>query len=81
MDRLIDQTQLQGILERGLVTGKWSIAEFNRRDYWSEIPLSLDKATAKVLPSPGFLKDHPQFLDMNFRDLQAFKRANHRSAF
>ena len=28
MERLIDQSQLQGILERGLVTGKWSIAEF-----------------------------------------------------
>lgn len=79
MERLIDQSQLQAILERGLVTGKWSIAEFNRRDYWSEIPAALDRA--KVLPSSGFLKDHPQFLDMNFRDLPAYKRANHRSAF
>ena len=79
MERLIDQSQLQGILERGLVTGKWSIAEFNRRDYWSEIPLAADRA--KVLPSSGFLKDHPKFLDMNFRDLSAYKRANHRSAF
>ena len=79
MERLIDQSQLQGILERGLVTGKWSIAEFNRRDYRSEIPSAADRA--KVLPGAGFLKDHPQFLDMNFRDLSAYKRANHRSAF
>ena len=79
MEPLIDRSSLQGILERGLVTGKWSIAEFNRRDYWSEIPAALDRP--KVLPSSGFLKDHPQFLDMNFRDLPAYKRANHRSAF
>ena len=79
MERLIDQSQLQGILERGLVTGKWSIAELNQRSYWSEIPASLD--LPKVLPSSGFLKDHPQFLDMNFRDLPAYQRANHRSAF
>ena len=79
MERLIDQSQLQGILERGLVTGKWSIAEFNRRDYWSEIPAALDRP--KVLPGSGFLKEHPQFLDLNFRDLPAYKRANHRSAF
>ena len=78
MERLIDRSQLQGILERGLVTGKWSIAEFNKRSYWSEIPAP-DKE--KILPSPGFLKDHPQFLDMTFRDLSAYKRANHRSAF
>ena len=73
MERLIDQSQLQAILERGLVTGKWSIAEFNRRDYWSEIPAALDRA--KVLPSSGFLKDHPQFLDMNFRDLPALQES------
>jgi hypothetical protein len=35
----------------------------------------------QILPSAGFLKDHPQFLDMNFRDLPAYERANHRSAF
>ena len=78
MEPLIDRSQLQGILERGLVTGKWSIAEFNGRSYWSEIPAP---AKEKILPSPGFLKDHPQFLDMNHRDVSAFQRANHRSAF
>jgi len=78
VEPLIDRTQLQGILERGLLTGKWSIAQFNRVDYWTELP---SKPKEQILPSHGFLKDHPQFLDMNFRDLPAYARANHRSAF
>lgn len=78
MEPLIDRSALQGILERGLVTGKWSIAQFNRRDYWTEIKV---RNKEQILPSAGFLKDHPQFLDMNFRDLPAYERANHRSAF
>ena len=78
MESLINESELQGILERGLVTGKWSIAQFNRVDYWAEVPI---RHANKILPSAGFLKDHPQFLDMNFRDLPAFQRANHRGAF
>lgn len=79
MQPLIDWASLQNIMERGLETGKWSIAQFNRRDYRSFVPTSVSKK--QVLPSYGFLKDHPQFLDMEFRDLSAYKRTNHRSAF
>ncbi len=79
MEPLIDRASLQKIMERGLVTGKWSIAQFNRRDYRSLIPPPFSKQ--QILPSAGFLKDHPQFLDMDFRDLPAYERANHRSAF
>lgn len=79
LEPLIDKGSLQAILERGLVTGKWSIAQFNRRDYWTEIKA---KAVPElILPRGGFLQEHPQFLDRNFRDLPAFERANHRSAF
>lgn len=78
MEPLIDRSALQGLLERGLVSGKWSIAQFNRRDYWAEVVV---RSKEQILPSAGFLKDHPQFLDMNFRDLPAFQRADHRSAF
>lgn len=78
MEQLIDRSQLQSILERGLLTGKWSIAQFNRRDYWNEIP-KISKE--QIFPRSGFLKDHPQFLDIDFRDLSAYQRANHRSAF
>ena len=77
MEPLISKGSLQEILERGLVTGKWSIAQFNRRDYKSETKVQLEL----ILPRGGFLQEHPQFLDRNFRDLLAYKRANHRSAF
>ena len=76
MEPLIDLGSLQGILERGLITGKWSIAQFNRRDYWSEITPKHPKH--HILPSSEFLKTNPQFLDQNFRDLSAYERANHR---
>jgi hypothetical protein len=78
VEQLIDRSQLQSILERGLLTGKWSIAQFNRRDYWIEISKS---SKEQIFPRSGFLKDHPQFLDIDFRDLSAYQRANHRSAF
>ena len=77
MELLISKGSLQEILERGLVTGKWSIAQFNRRDYRSETKVQLEL----ILPRSGFLQEHPQFLDRNFRDLPAYERANHRSAF
>ena len=77
MEPLISKGSLQEILERGLVTGKWSIAQFNRRDYKSEAKVQL----RPILPRGGFLQKHPQFLDRNFRDLLAYERENHRSAF
>ena len=76
MDSLIDPSSLQGLLERGLITGKWSISQFNRVDYWSEIKPK--KTKQRIFPSSEFLKANPQFLDQNFRDLSAYERANHR---
>lgn len=76
MEPLIDSGSLQKLLERGLTTGKWSIAQFNRVDYWSEIKPK--KTKQHIFPSSEFLKTNPQFLDQNFRDLPAYKRANHR---
>ena len=76
MEPLIDLGSLQGILERGLITGKWSIAQFNRTDYWNEIKPK--KTKQHIFPSSEFLQTNPQFLDQNFRDLSAYERANHR---
>ena len=61
MERVIDPKSLRGILERGLLTGKWSITQFNKggRDL--------------VLPAKTFLEEYPQFMDANFRDLEAFR--------
>jgi len=67
MDSLIDPRSLQGILERGLITGKC---------YWNEIKPK--KTKQHILPSSEFLQTNPQFLDQNFRDLSAYERANHR---
>jgi hypothetical protein len=78
MQPLISFDSLQEILERGLVTGKWSISQFNRQDYWTETAV---KNKQMILPRSGFLRDHPQFLDKEFRDVEAFKSAAHRSAF
>jgi hypothetical protein len=62
MDPLMTLSELRGILERGLVTGKWSVLQFNKsgRDV--------------VLPTKEFLAQHPQFEDMEFRDMAAFRR-------
>ena len=68
MEPLIDFRDLRKILERGLETGKWSVSQFNR----GHLP-------HPILPSSEFLESHPQFIDMNHRDLSAYKRANHRS--
>ena len=78
MQRLVSDDELQRILERGLLTGKWSIAQWNRKDYWHETKFHKRRA---IFPRPGFLKDHPEFLDRNFRDLEAFKRHEHSEAF
>lgn len=67
MEPLIQKSQLRGILERGLVTGKWSIMQFN------------STSTSPTLPSREFLERHPQFLDMHFRDLEAYRKHHHRS--
>lgn len=64
MQQLIDSTALQGILERGLVDGLWSIDQFNRTSRRGE----------PVLPSPGFLTEHPEFYDKGFRDMDAFRK-------
>ena len=76
MEPLIDRASLQKILERGLITGKWSIDQFNGRDYFFEIQTS--KSKQHVKPSSEFLKANPQFLKKGFRDLSAYERANHR---
>ena len=65
MEPLVSMAELRSILERGLVTGKWSIAQFNKT------------AKEPVLPSREFLEEHPQFLDMTFRDMTAFRNHHH----
>lgn len=62
MEQLFDRSAVQGILERGLLSGKWSVLQFNKtgRDV--------------VLPTKQFLVDHPEFQDMEFRDMAAFRR-------
>ena len=62
MEPLITLDALRGILERGLLTGKWSVLQFNKggRDV--------------VLPSKEFLANNPQFQNMEFRDMEAFRR-------
>jgi hypothetical protein len=62
MEPLITLDELRGILERGLLTGKWSVLQFNKggRDV--------------VLPSKEFLANNPQFQNMEFRDMEAFRR-------
>ena len=60
MEKLIDDSQLIKILERGLLSGKWSIAQFNK-----------GKTNGRI-PSEKFLAEHPEFQDFNFRDLKTF---------
>jgi hypothetical protein len=66
VQRLISNLELREILERGLATGLWSINQFNKN------------AQDPTLPSKEFLESHPKFLDMNFRDMDAFKKSGHR---
>lgn len=62
MEPLISLDELRGILERGLLSGLWSTLQFNRggRDV--------------VLPSKEFLEQHPQFQDMEYRDLATYRK-------
>ena len=62
MEPLISKGELRSILERGLLTGKWSVLQFNK------------KGRDVVLPSKDFLDKNPQFQDMDFRDMDAFRR-------
>ncbi len=51
------------ILERGLLAGYWSIGQFNGRlQSWMET----------TLPNWDFLDAHPEFTDMNHRDLESY---------
>jgi hypothetical protein len=61
MERVIDPKSLREILERGLITGKWSITQFNKG------------GGDLVLPTKEFLEANPQFLDASFRDLDAYR--------
>jgi len=65
LERLISEEELIKILERGLLTGKWSIVQFNKN------------AKDPVLPSRKFLEQNPQFLTPTFRDLEAYSDAGH----
>jgi hypothetical protein len=69
MEPLISKHELRSILESGLCSGKWSTLQFNKG--------ILDP----VMPSREFLEKHPAFLDMAFRDLEAYHNLNHQSAF
>lgn len=64
MEPLMTLSELRGILERGLITGKWSVLQFNKsgRDV--------------VLPTKEFLAQHPEFEDMEFRDMAAFRKVH-----
>jgi hypothetical protein len=62
MQQLIGTAERQRILEQGLVSGLWSIDQFNKTSAKGE----------PVLPSPGFLTEHPQFYDKGLRDMDAF---------
>lgn len=64
MQPLIDGNARQKVLERGLLGGYWSIDQFNRTS----------KKGEPVLPTPGFLTEHPQFFDKSFRDMEAYSR-------
>ena len=57
---LIGREELQKILEQGLLHGLWSIEDFNHG------------AVRPVLPSLGFLREHPQFQEYGFRDHAAY---------
>jgi hypothetical protein len=67
MEPLMSEAELRRILEHGLRTGKWSVFQFNKT------------CKKPILPSRDFLEECPQFLDMNYRDLSAFRTHHHRN--
>ena len=54
----------QRILQRGLLTGKWSVSSFNGRKHVDDL----------VLPTWDFLEANPQFKDPEYRDVEAYRR-------
>lgn len=62
MQQLIGTAERQRVLEQGLKSGLWSIDQFNKTSPKGK----------PVLPSPGFLTEHPQFYDKGFRDMSAY---------
>ena len=62
MEPLMTMAELRKILEHGLLTGKWSVLQFNK------------KGRDVVLPSKQFLEEHPEFQDMELRDMEAYRR-------
>jgi hypothetical protein len=62
MQQLIGTAERQRILEQGLLSGLWSIDQFNKTSPKGE----------PVLPGQGFLTQHPEFFDKAFRDMAAF---------
>lgn len=71
MQQLIGTAERQRILEQGLLSGLWSIDQFNKTSAKGE----------PVLPRAGFLSDHPEFFDKAFRDMAAFERGVGRRSF
>lgn len=65
LEPVFSEAEMRKILERGLITGKWSVLQFNKT------------ARQPVLPSKDFLEANPRFLDMAFRDLETFKSMGH----
>lgn len=65
LEPLMGEEEMRRILERGLLTGKWSIVQFNKN------------TKDPVLPSREFLENNPKFLTPTFRDLEAYSTAGH----
>lgn len=61
---LIPTEQLRNLLQHGLLSGYWSIAQFNS---------GLSAHMETILPGWPFLDAHPEFTDMNHRDLEAYR--------
>lgn len=60
---LLPKEHRRRLLERGLLAGYWSISQFNR---------GLRPYMEPTLPDWDFLDAHPEFTDMEHRDLAAF---------
>jgi hypothetical protein len=55
--------EMRNMVEKGLREGLWSVTDCNG-----------PSPAPPVLPSIGFLEEHPQFRDRHFRDLAAYAR-------
>lgn len=74
MEPLISKNSLRRLLESGLLSGKWSISQFNVH---RPLP-GQEWRPAPIFPSREFLEQHPQFIDQDFRDLESYRKHNHR---